>query len=96
MSKSMFLSAEKQLQKQPLQEKTALEQADSSSNLIRDLEEDQSEDIAGHMEQARRQKWGWIRLSKAESNRDRLADKLNKLMLALTGGIQDEFLRHNE
>lgn len=40
------------------------------------------------MEQARRQNEEWIRLqAKAESNRDRLADKLNKLMLALT----DEF-----
>ena len=55
-----------------------------------DLEdlEGQSEDVAGHMEQARRQNEEWIRLqAKAESNRDRLADKLNKLMLALT----DEF-----
>ena len=40
------------------------------------------------MEQARRKSEEWIRLqAKAESNRDRLADKLNKLMLALT----DEF-----
>ena len=54
---------------------------------LEDLE-GQSEDVAGHMEQARRQNEEWIRLqAKAESNRDRLADKLNKLMLALT----DEF-----
>ena len=54
---------------------------------LEDLE-GQSEDVSGHMEQARRQNEEWIRQqAKAESNRDRLADKLNKLMLALT----DEF-----
>ena len=78
---------EKQLQA-TLQEKTALEQAVIRKQFELEDLEGQSEDIAGHMEQARRQNEEWIRLqAKAESNRDRLADKLNKLMLALT----DEF-----
>ena len=78
---------EKQLQA-TLQEKTALEQAVIRKQFELEDLEGQSEDVAGHMEQARRQNEEWIRLqAKAESNRDRLADKLNKLMLALT----DEF-----
>ena len=78
---------EKQLQ-ETLQEKTALEQAVIRKQFELEDLEGQSEDVAGHMEQARRQNEEWIRQqAKAESNRDRLADKLNKLMLALT----DEF-----
>ena len=78
---------EKQLQA-TLQEKTALEQAVIRKQFELEDLEGQSDDVAGHMEQARRQNEEWIRLqAKAESNRDRLADKLNKLMLALT----DEF-----
>ncbi len=80
-------TAIEQLQ-ETLQEKTALEQAVIRKQFELEDLEGQSEDVAGHMEQARRQNEEWIRQqAKAESNRDRLADKLNKLMLALT----DEF-----